>query len=120
MFKFFSSLWALLMHKTQQAILDLGTFAKHAWTVAEPFVQQFFSEAEQAILSSLQILAVTAIQQVASQGLPTTEAKQQAFSKIMQDAAKTQGLTLTNELEDDIRQMALRIYNAYTASTPAA
>ena len=47
---------------------DLETFASHAWTLLEPFIQAFFTEAEKEIIATLQTLALTAIQQVASQG----------------------------------------------------
>ena len=98
---------------------DLETFASHAWTLLEPFIQAFFTEAEKEIIATLQTLALTAIQQVASQGMPTDKAKQDAFAQIMSDAVKAQGIQLTDSMTNWLREQALVIYKDWQAKQSA-
>jgi hypothetical protein len=97
---------------------NLETFGQHAWTLLEPFITAFFSEAEKEIIASLQSLALTAVSQIATQGLPDSNAKRAAFSATMQAAAQAQGKTLTSQMENWLRENALAMYNAYSAPTP--
>lgn len=95
----------------------LGDLAGKLWTLAEPFLKQILSETAQSVWSSLQTLAVEAVQYVATQGLPTDQAKQDAFVAYMTSKAKDQVAVLKTSEINLLRETALAIYNKATATS---
>lgn len=85
-------------------------FISRAWALAKPFLGQILSETANNIIASLQDLAVEAVSYVATQGLPTDEAKQKAFATYMAEKAKDQVGKLSTSQLNLLREMALAIY----------
>jgi hypothetical protein len=88
----------------------VGKFIKKAWNLASPFLKEVLSESANLALKALQDLAITAVQQVASQGLPTDEAKQKAFADYMKKAVKEKGIELKDSELNLLRETAVAIY----------
>ena len=88
----------------------LGAFLKKAFNTAKPFIAEMLSKTAQNIWNNAQPLLMEAVAYVASQGLPTDQAKQDAFKKYMQQKSTI----ALNDLKDQelatIREMALAIW----------
>lgn len=87
-----------------------GSLIQKYWELAKPFLQEFLSQSANMALTALQALAIQAVQQIASQGLPTDEAKQKAFAEYMKQALKDKGLTLKDAELNLLRETALAIW----------
>lgn len=83
---------------------------KKLWNVAQPFLQEVLSKTASAGLSSLQALAIEAVQYVATQGLPTDTAKQDAFKAYMANKAKDQVSALKDYEINLLRETAFSIW----------
>ncbi len=88
----------------------VGAFISKMWTIAQPFLKEVLSKSAQNALSALQDLAIAAVQQIASQGLPTDEAKQKAFADYMKAAAIQKGIELKDSEINLLRETALAIW----------
>lgn len=88
----------------------LGSFIKKAWNLAQPFIKEVLSKTAQQVWATSQGLLIEAVQYVATQGLPTDKAKQEAFKEYMKNKS---GLAI-EELKDSelnlLREMALAIW----------
>ncbi len=62
-----------------------------AWKILQPVLVQVFQAELGVAVAGLRDLALQAIAQVATQGLPTDDAKRKAFCDYMKDALKKQG-----------------------------
>ena len=94
----------------------LGDLAAKLWKLAEPFLQEALSETAQSVWSSLQTLAVQAVQYVETQGLPTDQAKQDAFLAYMTNKAKDQVAVLKTSEINLLRETALAIFVKATST----
>ena len=83
---------------------------KKLWGVVKPFLQEIFNQSTQAVLASLQTLAIEAVQYVAAQGLPNDQAKQEAFKAYMLDKAKEQVNLLKDWQLNLLREIAVAIW----------
>jgi phage-related protein len=88
----------------------VGNFISKMWTLAKPFIQEALSKTAQEVWSKSQSLLIDAVAYVASQGLSTDEAKQEAFKTYMKEKSEV----AIDELKDSelnlLREMALAIY----------
>jgi len=91
-----------------------GALISRLWTLAKPFLQEVLSETASNIFESLKSLAVEAVGYVASQGLPTDQAKQDAFVAYMTTKAKDQVSVLKTSEINLLRETALAIYKKAT------
>jgi hypothetical protein len=86
--------------------------ARELWLLAEPFLVQVFNDTKAKVLLSLRELALEAVKYVSEQGLPTDEAKRDAFKQYMKE--KSEGKV--DELKDYelalLRETALAIFKA--------
>jgi hypothetical protein len=86
--------------------------AKKLWELAEPFLVQLFNDTKAKVLLSLCELALEAVKYVSEQGLPTDEAKRDAFKQYMKE--KSEGKA--DELKDYelalLRETALAIFKS--------
>jgi hypothetical protein len=98
-------------------VKHLGELAGKMWKTAEPFLQEVLSETAQSVWKSLQTLAIEACQYVETQGLPTTQAKQDAFTAYMSSKAKDQLAALKTSEINLLRETALAIFKKATAKT---
>ncbi len=88
----------------------VGAFIKKAWKLANPFLQEVLSRTAQEIWKSSQDLFITAVEYVATQGLPTDEDKQKAFKDYMAQNAKDELNQLKASELNLLREMALAIW----------
>jgi hypothetical protein len=102
----FKSIWSWITG----GVKHLGDLVAKLWALAEPFLQQVLSETAQSVWSSLQTLAVQAVQYVEAQGLPTDQAKQDAFLAYMASKAKDQIAVLKTSEINLLRETALAIF----------
>lgn len=99
----------------------LGDLAANLWILAKPFLQEVLSQTAQSVWASLQALAIDAVQYVEQQGLPTDQAKQDAFAAYMASKAKDQVAALKTSELNLLRETALAIYQKATqTTTPSA
>ena len=102
--------WANVGNFFKSMFNKAGAFISKMWTLAKPFIQEALSETAQLVWSKSQSLLVEAISYVASQGLPTDEAKREAFKTYMKEKSEV----AIDELKDSelnlLREMALAIY----------
>jgi len=89
-------------------------FAKKAWKLLQPFLQAILNEAQLLLMSSLREMALTAARQISEQGLPTDEAKREAFAKIMREEAKIQGHILSDSMLNFLREIVVQILKSQT------
>ena len=92
-----------------------ASIVKKLWTLAEPFLKELLSASAKAAFDSLKSLAVEAVTYVATQGLPTDEAKQDAFVAYMTSKAKETVSALSTSELNLLRETALAIYKASQA-----
>lgn len=91
-----------------------GALISRLWTLAKPFLQEVLSETASNVFESLKSLAVEAVGYVTSQGLPTDQAKQDAFVAYMTTKAKDQVSVLKSSEINLLRETALAIYKKAT------
>ncbi len=82
---------------------------KWFWTLANPFLKEVLSETAQNLWLSTQALFVEAAQYVATQGLPTDEAKREAFAAYMKERLGNQISELKTSELNLLREMAVAI-----------
>jgi len=88
----------------------VGAYIQKMWALATPFLKQILSTTASNIIASLQTLAVEAVAYVSTQGLPTDEAKQEAFIAYMKEKAEAQVSALKTSELNLLREIALAIY----------
>jgi hypothetical protein len=79
------------------------------WGLAKPFLREVLSRAAQMAWETLKDLLIEAAQYVATQGLPTDEAKQKAFKDYMILKAKDEVEQLKDSEFNMLREMAVAI-----------
>ena len=92
----------------------VGASIKKIWTLASPFLNEVLSESAKNVWSGLQDLAIEAVKQIATQGLPNDEAKQKAFKDYMAQAAKDELSQLKDSEINLLRETAVAIYKKAT------
>jgi len=85
------------------------------WEAAKPFIKEVLSQAAQQAWESLQELLIEAAQYVATQGLPTDEAKRIAFKEYMLSKAKKEVEQLKDSELNMLREMAVAIVKKINA-----
>ena len=80
------------------------------WNLAKPFLQEALSKTAAAAWEALQELAIEAVKYVASQGLPTDQAKRDAFQAYMTSKAKDQVAVLKGYEFNLLRETAVAIW----------
>ena len=95
----------------------VGATITKMWKLAEPFLQEVLSQTAQSVWASLQSLAVEAVQYVGTQGLPTDQAKQDAFVAYMTEKAKDQVTVLKASEINLLRETAVAIYKKATTAS---
>jgi len=94
-----------------QGLLDkTGAFISKMWTLAQPFLKEMLNQTAQTALKALQELAIQAVKQISTQGLPTDEAKQKAFAEYMKNAVKDKGIELKDFEINLLRETAVAIW----------
>ncbi len=78
-----------------------------AWEKLLAFLKSFLRGTLLLLLAALQDLALEAAKQVAAQGLPTDEAKQKEFARIMKEKAIARGYELGNAELNLLRELAV-------------
>jgi len=89
-----------------------GAFVAKMWNLAKPFLKEVLSQTASNALSSLQALAIAAVTQIASQGLPTDDAKRKAFENYMKAELAKQGIVLKDAEMNLLRETTLAIWKA--------
>lgn len=93
---------------------NIGKIINKAWNLVNPFLKEVLSATASKVIESLQGLAIEAVKYVATQGLPTDEAKQKAFKDYMANAAKDQVSQLKDYEINLLRETAYAIYKKAT------
>ena len=88
----------------------IGSLVKKMWILAQPFLKEVLSKTAQNVWASSQDLLIAAVQYVATQELPTNEAKQKAFKEYLLRQAKDEVSQLKDSELNLLREMALAIY----------
>ncbi|MDD5610639.1 MAG: hypothetical protein PHH69_03730 [Candidatus Omnitrophica bacterium] len=89
-------------------------FIQKAWSLLGPFAKEVLSETAQEFLDSSKTLLLDAVQYVAQQGFPSSEAKRKAFTDYMALKAKDEWKDLKESEQDLLRQIALSIWKKAT------
>jgi len=87
-----------------------GALILKMWNLAEPFLKELLSASANAAFNSLKALAIEAAGYVATQGLPSDKAKQDAFKAYMVNKAKDQVAVLKDSEINLLRETAVAIY----------
>jgi hypothetical protein len=87
-----------------------GAFIKKMWNLAEPFLSQMLSQTAANALDSLQALAIAAVSQIATQGLPNDDAKRKAFADYMKAKLQEQSIVLKDSELNLLRETAVAIW----------
>jgi hypothetical protein len=82
------------------------------WTLVKPFLMEVLSQTASNALASLQSLAIAAVTQIATQGLPDDDAKRKAFENYMKAQLQAQGLVLKDSEMNLLRETAVAIAKA--------
>jgi hypothetical protein len=95
--------WTTLFNKAR-------AFVQKMWGVAEPFIIATLSETARQLWQTSQGLLMDAYSYVQAQGLPTDDAKKEAFKNYMQEKSEL-ALNRLKDLEwNVIREMGLAIW----------
>ena len=89
---------------------NVGSKIRKMWNLAQPFLKELLSASANAAFDSLKSLAIEAATYVATQGLPTDKAKQDAFKTYMVDKAKDEVAVLKDSEINLLRETAVAIY----------
>ena len=92
----------------------IRAFIQKAWRLASPFLREVLSRTAQMAWETLKDLLIEAAQYVATQGLPTDEAKQKAFKDYMILKAKDKVEQLKDSEFNMLREMAVAIVKKAT------
>ena len=90
------------------------TFIKKAWELATPFFKEILRASTAAAFESLKELAIEAVKQIATQGLPTDDAKRKAFADYMKVATEKEGIELKDYELNLLRETAYAIWKKAT------
>lgn len=96
--------------KIKQAWRGLISFVARCWSMARPFVSAVLSQTASEFWNKSQELLMDAVNYVAQQGLPTDDAKRDAFQSYMKNKAKASWSDLSTLEQNLLREMALAIY----------
>lgn len=91
-------------------------YAQHAWSLLEPFILGALGHLGQDEIAALKDIALTAIQTVEAQGLPTSIAKAEAWAIIVGAEAVKQEIQVGEDMMNWLRENALQVYNSWIAT----
>lgn len=106
------SIWTSIVGWFHSQVDKAGALINKLWIIAKPFLEQVLSQTASNALSSLQALAIAAVSQIASQGLPTNDAQRKAFEDYMKAQTQAQGIILKDSELNLLRETALAIFKA--------
>ena len=110
------SLWTKIVNWFHSQADKVGAFISKMWTLAEPFLKEVLSQTASNALASLQSLAIAAVTQIATQGLPDDDTKRKAFENYMKAKLQEQGMVLKDSELNLLRETALAIVKAAQSS----
>lgn len=91
-------------------------YAQHAWSLLEPFIVGALQHLGQDEISALKDIALTAVQTVESQGLPTSIAKVEAWAVIVGAEAVKQEIEVGADMLNWLRENALQVFKSWQAT----
>lgn len=91
-------------------------YAQHAWSLLEPFIMGALGHLGQDEIAALKDIAMTAIQTVEQQGLPTSAAKAEAWAVIVGAEAVKQEIAVGADMLNWLRENALQVYKSWQAT----
>lgn len=98
---------------------DVRTFedyAQHAWSLLEPFIMGALQHLGQDEIAALKDIALTAVQEVESQELPTSIAKVEAWAAIVVAEATKQEIIVGADMLNWLRENALQVLKSWQAT----
>lgn len=98
---------------------DVRTFeeyAQHAWSLLEPFIMGALQHLGQDEIAALKDIALTAVQDVEAQGLPTSIAKAEAWAAIVVVEATKQEIIVGADMLNWLRENALQVLKSWQAT----
>jgi len=91
-------------------------YAQHAWSLLEPFIMGALQHLGQDEIAALKDIALTAVQTVEAQGLPTSIAKAEAWAAIVGAEAVKQEIQVGEDMLNWLRENALQILKSWQAT----
>jgi len=95
----------------------LTSTVKKLWSLASPFLREVLSKSAQAVWESSKDLLVEAVQYVSEQGLPTDEAKREAFKTYLSAKLKSEISELKTSEINLLMEMAVSIAKKAAATS---
>ena len=92
-----------------------GSLLKKLWEIASPFVKEVLSEAAAKIWESAKEILIEVLTQIATKGLPTDDAKRDAFEDAMKAKLGAEWEELKDYEKNTLREMALSIVKKTTS-----
>lgn len=91
-------------------------YAQHAWSLLEPFIMGALQHLGTDEIAALKDIALTAVQTVEAQGLPTSIAKAEAWAAIVGAEAIKQEIQVGEDMLNWLRENALQILKSWQAT----
>lgn len=91
-------------------------YAQHAWSLLEPFIVGALQHLGQDEIAALKDIALTAIQTVENQGLPTSISKVEAWAAIVTAEAVKQEIEVGADMLNWLRENALQVFKSWQAT----